>query len=68
MYTDSIHQIENGEDITLVDNKNKKVFYINNLTLLTHIRFIQKRIYLKISHIQYNEHIAPYNSLSLMHH
>ena len=50
-------------------NKNtKKVFYINNLTLLTHICFIQKRIYLKISHIQYNEHIAPYNSLSLMHH
>ena len=46
----------------------KKVFYINDLTLLTHIRFMQKRIYLKINHIQYNEHIAPYNSLSLMHH
>lgn len=27
MYTDSIHQIENGEDITLVDNKNKKVVF-----------------------------------------
>lgn len=24
MYTDSIHQIENGEDITLIDNQNKK--------------------------------------------
>lgn len=27
MYTDSIHQIENGEDITLIDNKNKKVIF-----------------------------------------
>lgn len=27
MYTDSIHQIENGEDITLIDNQNKKVIF-----------------------------------------
>lgn len=27
MYTDSIHQIENGEDTTLIDNQNKKVIF-----------------------------------------
>lgn len=27
MYTDFIHQIENGEDITLIDNQNKKVIF-----------------------------------------
>lgn len=27
MYTDSIHQIENEEDITLIDNQNKKVIF-----------------------------------------
>ena len=27
MYTGSIHQIENGEDITLIDNQNKKVIF-----------------------------------------
>ena len=27
MYTDSIHQIENGEDLTLIDNQNKKVIF-----------------------------------------
>lgn len=27
MYIDSIHQIENGEDITLIDNQNKKVIF-----------------------------------------
>lgn len=33
MYTDSIHEIENGEDITLIDNQNKKVIFQSiNLT------------------------------------
>lgn len=27
MYTDSIHEIENGEDITLIDNQNKRVTF-----------------------------------------
>lgn len=33
MYTDSIHEIENGEDIILIDNQNKKVIFQSiNLT------------------------------------
>ena len=33
MYTDSIHEIENGEDITLIDNQNKKIIFQSiNLT------------------------------------
>ena len=42
MYTDSIHVIENDEDITLVDNKNKKVIF-QSVNLKNYICSIEEK-------------------------
>lgn len=42
MYTDSIHEIENGEDITLVDNQNKKVTF-QSINLNAHACSVEEK-------------------------
>ena len=42
MYTDSIHKIEDGEDVTLVDNKDKKVIF-QSINLSNNICSIEEK-------------------------
>lgn len=42
MYTDSIHEIENGEDVTLVENQNKKVIF-QSISLTNHTCSIEEK-------------------------